>query len=589
MERRQQQLNLNAPLLSVRRYSSPLHSSELIKTPRQQPQSPTLNKPEPCDDEEVTKPASVPFQWEQIPGRPKIESRRLSDAVRFVSGEIPKPPPGRLSSGPSRFASGDQNLVLYSPRVEPFSVTDHASLVEKLKESLRCEDDWESEDEDAYSDALDKLSCSESQSLNCSVSGSMGMKRLGRFSVDVETRELMLSRFLPAAKAAVLETPPQYDVKKKKEPSVTEKPVKKVVSGNIEKPLVSKFSSELYHSRQYISTDQESEDEDRDKEHPSSVKKSSKRWGIIPRFCVKSSLCLLNPLPGFRSKPKAQTPSTGEVRRLTRNALSGPLDKIACPVPHKKKFHSGLLSREISSMENKLSKEPDQFSKSRDSYSSAASSPLRRYRSGNLSPHLNKVPKSLIPLPKEVGGYYNDSKLASSRKFFMALTDVSKNQKTEKRLSGRILGNADEKTPYVDAYSVHKSKHFPISKPFLPKPGEAKTLEADEVGSEVQRVMKEERRVESREIIVKSHLAPLLPKSPSESWLWRTGTPCVHSSRTSPVRSKDLKGSKADAKWENIVKSSNVHRDRVHYSQELTPHRPSQRQANHGVRGTIKN
>lgn len=343
MEKRQ--LDLNAPLLSARRFQSPSNSSELVKRPPSRQQSLPMNKSD-WECEEVTKPAAVPFHWEQIPGRPKDEvgdeasntPRLPPDASRRNSGEIPKLPPGRVS-GPLRHNSGDQNI--FRPQVESFNFSDHASLLEKLNESLKCRDESESESGDeAFSDALDTLSVSESWSFNYSVSGisgyqSSGVKPSGTFCVDAQTRDFMMNRFLPAAKAAVVETP--KNVVKKKASVLNEqqpKQVKKVVSGEM-KPSVKHYSSDLlpYYS-QYIDNVLESEDEEQETS-VLPVKKSGKAWGIlprgiIPRFCVKNSLCLLSPLPSMKpkSRPPSPAPLEDRRRRMSRNAHSGPLDKV---------------------------------------------------------------------------------------------------------------------------------------------------------------------------------------------------------------------------------------------------------------------
>ncbi|KAL0363470.1 UNVERIFIED_CONTAM: hypothetical protein Scaly_1302200 [Sesamum calycinum] len=451
MEKRQ--LDFNAPLLSVRRYSSPSKSSELVKRKVSEKPLPSRQQSLPAyrsdlDHEQVTKPAAVPFHWEQIPGRPKseVESQvptpeepsntprlppgRLSDAIRRSSGEIPKLPPGRLS-GPSRYSSGercnDQNI--YRPQVEAFSFSDHAILLERLNESLKCKDESDSESgDDAYSDALETLSPTESCSMNYSVSGVSGCH-------SSEVHHLIQAfSMLPAAKAVVLETP-QYVVKKS--PVIDEPPkqVKKVVSGEI-KPSLKQYSSDAlpYHSR-YIDN---AESEDEDQEFSVPVKKSGKAWRILPRFCVKSSLCLLNPLPAMKSRTRAPTPPNADLRRLTRNAHSGPLDKQnACHVPYKKKFHSGLLSRDLPALENKLTDDTNLFVNIRDSHSSGVS-PLRRHRSGSISPYRNESPKSpfregvgFLGVPKQVANY-NADKIASSRKLFKALQDVSRNQINER-------------------------------------------------------------------------------------------------------------------------------------------------------------
>ncbi|KAL0305623.1 UNVERIFIED_CONTAM: hypothetical protein Sradi_5979600 [Sesamum radiatum] len=414
MEKRQ--LDFNAPLLSVRRYSSPSKSSELVKRkvsekplPSRQQSLPT-NRSD-LDHEQVTKPAAVPFHWEQSPGSLKVKWKARS-------------------------------------QVEAFSFSDHAILLERLNESLKCKDESDSESgDDAYSDALETLSPTESCSMNYSVSGVSGchsseVKPSGTFCIDKQTRDFMMNRFLPAAKAVVLETP-QYVVKKS--PVIDEPPkqVKKVVSGEI-KPSLKQYSSDAlpYHSR-YIDN---AESEDEDQEFSVPVKKSGKAWRILPRFCVKSSLCLLNPLPAMKSRTRAPTPPNADLRRLTRNAHSGPLDK------------------DLPALENKLTDDTNLFVNIRDSHSSGVS-PLRRHRSGSISPYRNESPKSpfregvgFLGVPKQVANY-NADKIASSRKLFKALQDVSRNQINE-RGSGPT-GDVVEKTLYVDYV---KKTDLPISK-----------------------------------------------------------------------------------------------------------------------------
>lgn len=335
------QLDLNAPLLSARRYSSPSHSSELVKRkvlekPQPSRQQSLPSKPSHCEYEDVCKPAAVPFHWEQIPGRPKdeVDSRshtpiEPSNTPRLppgrLSGEItPRLPPGRFS-GTSRYASGERSsdYNVSRPHIEAFSFNDHAILLEKLNESLNCKDESDSESEDeAYSDALDTLSFTGSWSVS-GLSGyhSSGVKPSGTFCIDTQTRDFMMDRFLPAAKAAVIETP-QHVVKKQQVVNEQPKPLRKALSGEV-KPSLS--NAVPYYSR-YIVDSVESEDDPPERSVP--IKKSGKAWGILPKFCVKSSLCLLNPLPGLKSKSRTPTPSTREVRRLARNAHSGPLDKV---------------------------------------------------------------------------------------------------------------------------------------------------------------------------------------------------------------------------------------------------------------------
>ncbi|KAL9146220.1 hypothetical protein ABFS82_13G096000 [Erythranthe guttata] len=565
MERRQQQLDLNAPLLSARRYSSPSCSAELVKwkvlekPPPPARQQSLPSKTSDWEYEDVCKPAAVPFHWEQIPGRPKNEAESQPQTPQEPS-ITPRLPP-RLS-GPTRFASGERSNDqgnIYRAQVEAFSFADHATLIEKLNDSLKCKDESESEsqeeqDEDAaYSDALDTLSVTGSWSWNYSVSGISGCNSIsgpkpsGNFCIDTNTRDFMMNRFLPAAKAAVLETP------KKQQKVLVEQPKKplfrKAVSGEI-KPSPKQYYNEYVD---YV----ESDDEIPNFKSNTPVKKTGKAWGIIPRFCVKNSMCLLNPLPGMKSKSRAPTPpKTLEVKRLTRNAHSGPLDKNACHVPQQRRFHSGLLSRDLPRMENKMSN---------DLNNKSGASQLR-----SISPYRNESPKSpfregvgFLGVPKGVEDF-NANKIASSRKLFKALHDVSRNQTSEK------TGEVVEKKVYVESVN-RKDQETPAL-------DEGKKRNPNvELNRSVEK--EEEEKLELDPLLKPSSpLAPPLPKSPSESWLWRTlpsislGNPFAHSRRNFHLQSKKQGQKLADAKWETIVKTTNIRHDHVRYSQELVPH-----------------
>lgn len=324
---------------------------------------------------------------------------------------------------------------------------------------------------------------------------------------------------------------------------------------------------------------------------------------------------------------------------------------------HKKKFHSGLLSRDLPGIDNKLTNDSNQFLNSSDSYKSGVS-PLRRFRSGNISPYRNESPKSpfregvgFLGVPNKEVDNFNANKIASSRKLFKALQDVSRNQINE-RGSGPTADPV-EKTVYIDYvkkkelpnskspctkseevvhFSGERSKVFTDNKrvgdnyavkfdpdnssleegkKLSPKFGSTdkvlpstyasklgyvadgmediklnqsldQELECPEVPCDAKFVMKEEEKLESdnrREIDPpsKSPLPPPLPKSPSESWLWRTlpsiplGNPFAHSRRNNHLHSKKQgqKGSATNTKWETIVKTSNIRHDHVRYSEVL--------------------
>lgn len=281
----------------------------------------------------------------------------------------------------------------------------------------------------------------------------------------------------------------------------------------------------------------------------------------------------------------------------------------ACQVVQKKKFYSGLLSRDMPGIDNKLGNESSQFVDSIGSHRSAGVSTSRR--SGNISPYRNESPKSpfregvgFLGVPRESEQF--NAKIASSRKLFRALQDVSRNQ------INAVPTPADpvEKTVYVDYV---KKKDVPTKKPSPTKFEEGKgaspkfrsiekilprTYSTDayedvkknqrlyqesrnEVPCEAKFAVKEE-KVEAadngREMDppAKSPLPPPLPKSPSESWLWQTLpsiNPFTNSRGSSPIHPKKMgqkqkvSATNSNAKWETIVKTSNLRQDHVRHSE----------------------
>ncbi|CAH2078623.1 unnamed protein product [Thlaspi arvense] len=156
-------LNLYAPLPSIRRILSKtertsepenkkttITRSELRSCPDTEQETPVFVLPDQSFDH-LTEPASIPFLWEQIPGKPK---------------------------------------------------DDMATLIQES--GLLETDEDEDEDEDEEDEDLDTVSSNVSFSVNCSTSGVSEIEKNGEKSDDVSSKaslDLMMSRFLPAAKA----------------------------------------------------------------------------------------------------------------------------------------------------------------------------------------------------------------------------------------------------------------------------------------------------------------------------------------------------------------------------------------------------
>lgn len=382
------QLDLNAPLLSVR----------LNRKTKEEPR-PVRNLALPSQKSdweltEVAKPAAVPFIWEQTPGRPKNGGTKQSPSPAEAS-VTPMFPPGRIFDNKKR-VSGEQfeDKNVFRPHAEASPNNEDVKYLDMYKKSA-----GSLSDDEAYADALDTLLESESFSWNCSVSGLSGYdgpfaRSSSSFSSDLQTRDIMMTPFLPAARATA--------VKKgsKKQPMASELPihVKKVLSGEL-RPMLEKYGSNTaIHQSQYKgSAASENEDDD----FIDRGRKSIKACGLLPRLCVKNSLCLLDPVPVMKSRAQSPISSGPECRRMARTAHSGPLpqthhDKQDWNDIYWKNMQKNIQSR-VQSQEpvnNKLNGVSKQFNHNTDLYKTKGLSPHRLSRGGGVSPFRNEKPQS---------------------------------------------------------------------------------------------------------------------------------------------------------------------------------------------------
>ncbi|ESQ55528.1 hypothetical protein EUTSA_v10025107mg [Eutrema salsugineum] len=252
-------LNLYAPLPSIRRISSKIeHSSESEKSqkmtitrpelrscPSKEQETPVFVLPDQSFDH-LSEPVSVPFVWEQIPGKPKEDMATL------------------------------------------------------IQQSGLLETD-EDEDED-----LDTVSSNGSFSVNCSTSG---VENGEKSDDDVSSREsldLMMSRFLPAAKAMA------FTHQKHQSSSAFNSSEQKQTIQNRE-ALVTRQRSQLVAEHEHFAIiqslyddlnidddddDDEEEEDDGQDDHRIHPKVTIKKaCGFLPRLCAKSSFKILNPVP----------------------------------------------------------------------------------------------------------------------------------------------------------------------------------------------------------------------------------------------------------------------------------------------------
>lgn len=337
----ERKLNLNVPLLSVRRSSTPTFRKSSTPTSSsngangKKPENSHLNRRHtlPCHKsdfnlEQVTEPVAVPFHWEQIPGRPKDGSLPDPRSRKEASVTTRSPSQRMLDVIKNLKGKKTEDQDVFMPQNEGKTSRNIAvSRLDYLKEGVNEKTGFNSDnddDDDVYSDALETLSPTDSFSVNCSVSGVSGfdnqiVKRSGTFSADLQTRDFMMSRFLPAAKAMTLETPHYAS---KKQPVSGEQPrqIIKVVHPGRAAPVNRNESLKALPYHQDIE-DEESEDECDDCADSSSI--ATKGCGLLPRLCVKNSLCLLNPVPAMKLRTLASMSSArDEIKKLSKAAYS---------------------------------------------------------------------------------------------------------------------------------------------------------------------------------------------------------------------------------------------------------------------------
>ncbi|PSR98634.1 Enolase [Actinidia chinensis var. chinensis] len=605
------QLDLHQPLLSVRRFSPTLSPSNVMNKKKTEKSVPHRQQslPLPKTDYElgeVVKPAAVPFVWEHIPGRPK-GGNKPEARTSIEPSNTPRLPPGRYE---------DQNAL--RPQIESSPLSDSAALWEKLTKVVNGEEECDSESgDDGFSDALDTISPTETLSMNCSVSdlsgyAGSGAKPCGTFCADVQTRDFMMKRFLPAAKAMVLDTP-QYVPKKQSVTPERPRPVKTVVSGE-RKPICEQKSSAIVPHYGKYTEDRESEEEV--DECDNSRKKSVKMFGLFSRFCLKNSMCLLNPVPGMKARTQVPISSVKEVKKPARTAYSGPLtrtgDKHSWGAVPKLKSDSRSHSHELHKVNSNPTGESTRLSYSGDLRMMRSSSPYRGLM-GGISPYRNEARRSPSPFRGGRGfvGVTKDVEKHKPIKSIRTNQDVLSHQR-HKQASGSTTPTF-EKTLYVDSVNTVErpvsesvssgaaSLKDYSSKDFAASVDSSRMEDTVTVEFLVEDLMEDLRIDQSRDQLsgstncsklntnsvlgtsnlneddegnnpdvssVLSPLPPPLPKSPSESWLWRTlpSIPLRHQKK------QRAKASDTGTKWETIVKTSNVHHDHMRYSEELVPH-----------------
>ncbi|OIW19975.1 hypothetical protein TanjilG_31849 [Lupinus angustifolius] len=298
----EKQLNFNQPILSVRRFSSKVASETDCK--RKSDNSKARSQHLPAYNSElksgpVRNPGTVPFEWEKVPGRRKDESKSQTQA--FEQHLIaPNLPPGRVSKLKQQ---GTAIKVTSVTEMRTGSSISNSQSVVFSKEKIHGKSSSDSSDgSEVYVDAFDTLSRSESFFMSCSSMSGLDDQEVIQpsktFSNDRQTRDFMIDRFLPAAKAMTSDIL-QYASRRK--PVVGQdqhKQVKKVSIAEKSDPLNQQKPKTLPHYTEVIGKEG-SKGESGDCNVSENYTTTAS--GLFPRFCN------LNPIPGLKIEDKVQS------------------------------------------------------------------------------------------------------------------------------------------------------------------------------------------------------------------------------------------------------------------------------------------
>ncbi|KAL9160534.1 hypothetical protein ABFS82_08G206600 [Erythranthe guttata] len=609
----EKKLNFNRPFLSVRRNYSPNvtpRTSDETKTTNNNSRSAASVIPQlPSHKSElksgpIRNPGAVPFIWEQTPGQPKQETKpktRNSDRPPLA----PKLPPGRNPKPNNPHDICNDNNV--SPITNDANRRD--AIVEKLERSQEREDEEEDEkescDSETYVDALDTLSRTESFFLNCSMSGLSGLDDLdvkpsGRFSTDPQARELMMDRFLPAAKAMTLETP-QYNKEAQKQNAVQEQhqqqnQIKKIVNHQ-HKPSLRYGPSFAKRYLHYQESEEEQEEEESDDEYDQRANAMGV-CGLIPRFCLKSSFGgLLNPVPAISVRTRVPISSRNKVQ--PKSSSSGSYGET--------EIQSRSNRTEIKSIDITRAALNEEKTKSRNDSGQletfieeekemvAISEETMRKKGGGLTTF-----EELLADPKESNSGFpvtektlyvdtirsveSPNNLTSSSLTTQDTKHVSISRKEDHDTVTKRMAQMNAIDLYLEDFNKSNTSNILSS---IDKQNQSHGFSST-VTKEIQVTEKEEtesfEKELSRAITVGNSyrnysqlpIPPPLPKSPSDSWLWRT-LPSISAKNSSlssyigatakpqnQVVSEDCPAS--NMKWETIVKTTTMQRRDLHYS-----------------------
>ncbi|KAF8108735.1 hypothetical protein N665_0104s0058 [Sinapis alba] len=529
MMEEKKQLDFNRPLISIRR---PIQTPEPESKTRSSgsitnkiPPSPPVYKSD-INSGPVRNPGTVPFQWEHEPGKPKDETKPDLHSV-VQQHFVPKLPPGRIVKARER-----EELVR-KPETRTNHVEDHAKSC-----SSWFDDD---ESDDTYLDATDTLSRSESFFFNCSnVSGLDGQGMLvepfGTLSSDRQTQDLMMGRFLPAAKALTSETPPHLARK----PPKPEEPSRQIMVVREKQNKAEQSPYRFHHS-----PDQEEEDDG-----DVSSMMASGVCGLLPQICLRSSFGVLNPVPSVRMQAQRGV----SVRRLRSKYQD------SCSENHKVKLNGSSQDEPLSVSSTPEWKEKLESlnsasrTKTSKNFGELLASDDNTWETSSEAPVAEKTlyVDTVHSVDKKVQEESNEQSIL---KCYPILDVVPVKEDVQ-----NLIGASEEA---ISGLKVEECADQAIA--------EVVEITKEKIDLEVKLQQGNTKNLESSRHHHHHHIVapPPLPKAPSDSWLKRT-LPTIPSKNNSFtwLQSLGTDDNNQITKWETMVRTSNTQQGFVCFSKE---------------------
>lgn len=320
------QLNYHQPIPSLRRSPSPAPSEKDINK-RFSQSLPEIYPISSCESElklgNIRNAGTVPFVWEQYPGIPKDECKAKNENQSPVI--VPKLPHGRImkiGKQTSINISSSQDRKEVSCGLSSMSILkENESEVESTRDVMESGDSDTTEGDEECSGTPNTISRTEPFFSNGSFSGlsdldGSSLNKNGNFSLDPQSRDFMIARFLPAAKAMTNETP-QYAPGQQLVVEEQTRPILKVVIGD--KSLL-QYGPNVNNEEE--DSDDEEDNDDDDEDYDVQGQFPANACGLLPNFCLKSSYIPLNPLLGMHGKMREQLSTGGRPHESSSSAGS---------------------------------------------------------------------------------------------------------------------------------------------------------------------------------------------------------------------------------------------------------------------------